>query len=192
MHFQKYDSFLGFDLYLGFLITALVQLPGYCYVMLTLERPTFGRKRSMCGFLLLSGLCLCLHPFIGDTHPYAKIAISVFGRFCANCSFTILNLFSAEQFPTVVRGVGVGFTLVISRIGTILAPYILLAGPYSPLVFGVAALLAGLSSLLLPETLGKPLPETIADGEKIGLAFFDNDVIRRGSTQPPKFDNLSD
>jgi OCT family organic cation transporter-like MFS transporter 4/5 len=123
------QSELGFDLHLGFLITALVQLPGYFYVMITLERPFFGRKRSMCGFLLLSGLCLCLHPLIGDTYPTAKIFISVFGRFCANCSYTILNLFSAEIFPTVVRGVGVGFTLVISRIGTILAPYILLAGP---------------------------------------------------------------
>ena len=111
------NYFSGFNLYLGFLITALVQLPGYIYVMVTLERPTFGRKRSMCGFLLLSGLCLCLHPIIGDTHPNVKIAISVFGRFCANCSYTILNLFSAEQFPTVVRGVGVGYTLVISRIG---------------------------------------------------------------------------
>ena len=42
------------DLYLGFLITAGVQLPGYVYVILTLERPMFGRKRwsnissSMC------------------------------------------------------------------------------------------------------------------------------------------------
>ena len=116
--------------------------------MATLERPFFGRKRSMCGFLLLSGICLCLHPLIGDTYPMTKIVISVLGRFCANCSYTILYLFSAEIFPTVVRGVGVGYTLVISRIGTILAPYILLAGPLAPLVFGIAALIAALSSLV--------------------------------------------
>ena len=65
-----------------------------------------------------------------------------------------------------------GFTLVISRIGTILAPYILLIGPYYPLFFGIAALVAGLSAFVLPETLGKPLPETIADGEELGLALF--------------------
>ena len=53
-----------------------------------------------------------------------------------------------------------------------MAPYILLAGPLAPIVFGIAALLAGLSSLILPETLGKPLPESIADGEKIGLALL--------------------
>lgn len=165
------QSELSSSRFIGFLMTALVQLPGYVYVICTLERPFFGRKRSMCAFLLLSGLCLCLHPLIGDTNPTAKILLSIFGRFCANCSYTILNLFSAEQFPTVVRGVGVGFTLVISRIGTILAPFVLLLGHYSPIVFGLAALLAGLLSLVLPETLGKPLPETIADGEERGLAW---------------------
>ena len=162
------QSELSDDPYLGFLVTASVQLPGYIYVILTLERPFFGRKRSMCAFLILSGLCLCLHPL--TTSKEGKVVLSVFGRFCANCSYTILNLFSAEQFPTVVRGVGVGFTLVISRIGTILAPYILLMGPHAPIFFGIAALTAGLSSLVLPETLGQPLPESIADGESRGLA----------------------
>ena len=162
------QSELSDDPYLGFLITASVQLPGYIYVIFTLERPFFGRKRSMCAFLLLSGLCLCLHPLMKSR--LHKVVLSVLGRFCANCSYTILNLFSAEQFPTVVRGVGVGFTLVISRIGTILAPYILLLGPHAPIFFGIAALTAGISSMILPETLGQPLPETIADGEARGLA----------------------
>ena len=74
------------------------------------------------------------------------------------------------------RGVGVGFTLVISRLGTILAPYILLIGDYAPLFFGGAALAAGLISLILPETQGKPLLETIEDGEKLGLSFVSKKV----------------
>ena len=164
------QSELASGLYLGFLITALVQLPGYFYLLFILERPIFGRKRSTCAFLLLSGFCFCLHPMVENQD--LKIAISVFGRFCANCSYTTLELFSAEQFPTVVRGTGLGFTLVISRIGTILAPFILLLGPYSPIVFGTGVVMAGLTSLILPETLGKPLPETIADGEAEKLTIF--------------------
>ncbi len=162
------QSELSTDPYLGFVLTALVQLPGYFYVIFSLEHPNFGRKRSMCAFLLLSGLCLCLHPLV-ETRGL-KVAISIFGRFCANCSYTILNLFSAEQFPTVVRGIGVGFALVVSRIGTILGPYLLLLGNYAPIFFGIAALLAGIFSLILPETLGKPMLETIEDGEALGLA----------------------
>ena len=61
---------------------------------------------------------------------------------------------------------------MVSRIGTILAPYILLLGQaQAPIFFGIFALTAGLSSLILPETLGKPLPETITDGEVLGLAL---------------------
>ena len=32
------------DKYVGFLMTAAVQLPGYVYVICTLERPAFGRE----------------------------------------------------------------------------------------------------------------------------------------------------
>lgn len=58
-----------------------------------------------------------------------------------------------------------GFAVVVSRIGTMLAPYILLLGHFSPVIFGLGALLSGLCALMLPETLGKKLPETLQDGE---------------------------
>ena len=98
------QSELSDDKYLGFFITAGVQIPGYFYVIFTLERPMFGRKKSMCIFLIMSGVALTTHPFVPKNYPAVRIIISVIGRFAANCSYTILNLFSAEQFPTVVRG----------------------------------------------------------------------------------------
>ena len=58
-----------------------------------------------------------------------------------------------------------GFAVVVSRIGTMLAPYILLMGQFSPVIFGVSALLSGLCALMLPETLGQQMPETLQDGE---------------------------
>ena len=58
-----------------------------------------------------------------------------------------------------------GFAVVVSRIGTMLAPYILLMGQFSPVIFGLGALLSGLCVLMLPETLGQQMPETLQDGE---------------------------
>ena len=66
---------------------------------------------------------------------------------------------------------GLSFNLVISRVGTIVGPFILLLGPYNPLVFGIGALISGLLALLLPETLGTSLPDTIVDGERVSLAL---------------------
>ena len=63
-----------------------------------------------------------------------------------------------------------GFSFVVSRFGTILAPYILLMGQFSPVVFGCAALTAGISALILPETSGIKLPETLQDGEQLKVA----------------------
>ena len=73
------------------------------------------------------------------------------------------------------------FLKVVSRIGTIIGPYLLLVGHYSPLALGLGALSAGLLSLMLPETLGPSLPETLEDGEKFGLVLPDvfNGLRRR-------------
>lgn len=178
------QSELSEDIYLGFLITAAVQLPGYVYVILTLERPAFGRKRSMCLFLLLAGVALTSHPFVPSSHPHVRVGLSILGRFAANCSYTILNLYSAELFPTVVRGVGMGFTVVVSRLGTMLAPYILLLGRHSPVFFGISALVSGLLCLLLPETLGRKLPDSLQDGEQlqVKLPCWGRDAAREPQT----------
>ena len=52
------------------------------------------------------------HDFLSSAPQNIKLKKN---RFAANCSYTILNLYSAELFPTVVRGVGMGFTVVVSR-----------------------------------------------------------------------------
>ena len=61
----------------------------------------------------------------------------------------------------------------MSRIGGILCPYVnMLSDTWTPLpliIYGTLALSGGALALLLPETQGRRLPETIADGEKFGL-----------------------
>ncbi|XP_040574273.1 organic cation transporter protein [Lepeophtheirus salmonis] len=159
---------LSTDPYIGFFITVALQIPGYIYVIYSLEHPFFGRRKSLIGMLFLTGICLVLHPFLHfEGSKWIRVSVSMMGRFAANCSYTILNLYSTEQYPTVVRGIGFSFSLTVSRLGGILAPYILLIGIYSPLVFGFGALIAGILTCTLPETLGRHLPETIEESEAI-------------------------
>ena len=71
------QSELSDNKYVGFLITAAVQIPGYIYVICTLEKPMFGRKRSMCMFLILSGITLFTYPFVPESYPAITVTLSV-------------------------------------------------------------------------------------------------------------------
>ena len=65
-----------------------------------------------------------------------------------------------------------GLSSMAGRVSGILCPIILLLakywGPLPLCVFGAVTLLAGTLSLMLPETLGHALPDTIEEGEMFG------------------------
>ena len=62
-----------------------------------------------------------------------------------------------------------GVSSMAARISGVLSPIVLLLENYwTPLpliVFGICSILAGLLTLMLPETRKRPLPETLQDGE---------------------------
>jgi MFS transporter, putative metabolite transport protein len=82
---------------------------------------------------------------------------------------TLTGIYPAEVFPTEVRGIGTGFAAAVSRIGAALGTFLL---PWSMtnlgvsasmlIAAGLAAVGAGLSQWLAPETKGKSLTETAA------------------------------
>ena len=81
-------------------------------------------------------------------------------------SFAMVYQYATEIFPTVVRNAGLGSCSFFSRIGSIIAPFIgrevALLSPIAPLlIFGITSVLAGLLTLLLPETKDRLSPDTI-------------------------------
>ncbi|KAG0720922.1 Solute carrier family 22 member 6 [Chionoecetes opilio] len=89
------------------------------------------------------------------------------GKMAISINFQMIIFFSSELFPTEVRGRGVSTAFMMSRLGSMGAPFITdLVGsmyPWAPFViFGLAALLAGAVTFLLPETRGQVLPDTVA------------------------------
>ncbi|ESO84001.1 hypothetical protein LOTGIDRAFT_108318 [Lottia gigantea] len=92
------------------------------------------------------------------------------GRFGVSAAFAVIYIFSCELFPTEARNFGLGASSFLGRIGGIISPYIAdmgfivdgKVGKALPLIiFGSAAIAAGLLALLLPETKNRKLPETI-------------------------------
>ena len=112
--------------------------------------------------------------------------LAFIGKFASSALFTIVYTYSAELYPTCVRGSALGLASAGGRIG----------GAISPLIFGVDDTLPwfsntffGLSSIIgtfltkmtrffskttflaagmsfwLPETMGKPMTQTIEEAE---------------------------
>ena len=53
------------------------------------------------------------------------------------------------------------------------------------LIFGTCSIVAGLLNLLLPETMGKHLPETLAHARNVGRGFLSENSGRKEEDSVP-------
>ncbi|XP_037732275.1 organic cation transporter protein [Drosophila subpulchrella] len=161
---------LGGNQLVNFMISGAVEIPGYVLLLFTLNR--WGRRSILCGTMMIAGVSLLATIFVPSDMNWLIIACAMIGKLAITSSYGTIYIFSAEQFPTVVRNVGLGASSMVARVGGILAPYLKMLGeiwrPLPLIICGALSLTAGLLSLLLPETLNKPMPETIEDGENFG------------------------
>ncbi|KAJ9153695.1 hypothetical protein P3X46_027113 [Hevea brasiliensis] len=76
---------------------------------------------------------------------------------------------TAELFPTVVRNAALGSATQAAQMGAILAPFVVVLGGALPFaVFAFCGIMGGLLAFYLPETLNRPLYDTMTgmeDGE---------------------------
>ena len=126
----------------------------------------------MSGCMIFAGLVLTVTIFIPRHHTWLLVTLSMMGKLAITSSYGTVYIFSAELYPTTVRNVGMGASSMSARLGGIICPYInMLSDIWTPLpliIYGALAFSGGLLALLLPETLGRKLPETIRDGETFG------------------------
>ncbi|KAL7727042.1 hypothetical protein ACLKA6_012425 [Drosophila palustris] len=161
---------LGGNQLVNFVISGAVEIPAYVLLLFTLNR--WGRRTILCSTMLVAGVSLLLTIIVPQSMNWLLIACAMIGKMAITSSYGTIYIFTAEQFPTVVRNVGLGASSMVARVGGILAPYLNLLGeiwrPLPLVICGALSFTAGLLSLLLPETLNKPMPETIQDGENFG------------------------
>merc|ERR1712126_378946 len=97
-----------------------------------------------------------------------RTAIALFGKLFAAGNFSVVYMYTAEIYPTVIRNTAIGSCSMVARIGGISAPYIALYLPkimpeLPVLILGGSSLVGGLMAFALPETLGSKLPEVLED-----------------------------
>ncbi|KAJ0061492.1 hypothetical protein NL108_005347 [Boleophthalmus pectinirostris] len=157
------------DPYLNCFLSAVTEVPAYIIALILLK---FVARRFCQSSTLLTGgvMILCVHLIPFDL-PAIGVVLEMLGKFGITAAFCIVYAVSSELFPTVIRNTAMGCCSMAARVGTIISPFIIYLGrfykalPY--IIMGCLALTGALLSLILPESFGRSLPETIEEMQPI-------------------------
>ncbi|KAG8444467.1 hypothetical protein GDO86_009588 [Hymenochirus boettgeri] len=159
------------SLYTNFFISAVVELPGAMIILLCIDR--IGRRLPFALSNAVAGVACLITAVIPEDILWLKITVATLGRLGITMAFEIVYFINTELYPTSLRNFGVSLCSGLCDLGGIIAPFLLfrLATIWVELpliIFGILALVCGGLVMLLPETMGVPLPETIEEVENLG------------------------
>ncbi|XP_007233987.2 solute carrier family 22 member 4 [Astyanax mexicanus] len=150
------------DPFLNCFLSAVAEVPAY--IIATLLLKSCPRRPLLSGFLSIGGGFLLLIQLIPERLHTLAVALEMAGKFGFTMSFTVVYIYTAEIYPTVLRNLGMGMCSSAARIGSITAPYIIFLGTYSKylpyILMGSLTIGSSIANMFLPETFGKVLPET--------------------------------
>ena len=188
---------LSTNAHLAGVLSGVVDIPSYLIFPLL---NWLGRRRCMAIFLFIAAVTMFL-TLIGE-QPALRLTLGLIGKLGASSAFSFLGLYCGEAMPTQMRALAMTVLSVSTGLGGAVAPFVVvlvtqLHGAAPSVVFGVAALLASAVTLLLPETLGKRMPETPADVETAAKAsaskgFFKRTQAKSSSGRPANGFDFSD
>ncbi|XP_017864324.1 PREDICTED: organic cation transporter protein [Drosophila arizonae] len=169
------------DKYNNFAYIALVEIPGFFMPLLIMDR--FGRRYSLCGLMIFSGICCIGTIFAGGDQQTLQLVLFLVGKLTITASFQVLYFFASEIFPTNLRNSLLSFCSMMGRFGSMLAPQTPLLAKYyanaPAILFACAAIFSGCLTLFFPETTNLVLPTTVKEAHAIGVK------------KPPKDQNIN-
>ena len=146
-------------------LSGLVEIPS-AFIFPIMNR--LGRRISQAVFLFVPAVCM-FFVFIKKDDTFWMV-LGLVAKLGVTAAFNMLGTYASEVMPTQQRGMALGILQTATRIGGAVSPFVvdLVSGLHKlapSAVFGTVMLLASLATLLLPETAGQPMPETVADVE---------------------------
>ncbi|XP_071696880.1 organic cation/carnitine transporter 4-like [Rutidosis leptorrhynchoides] len=157
------------SVYLSVLLNAISEMPAYLLTAILIDR--FGRKPLGFGTEWFSGIFCVIGGCLGSQGFWKtlRMVCGVLGIVGMAGTYNLLHIYAMELFPTVVRNAALGCATQMGQFGAILAPFVVVMGGGLPfMVFGACGIVGGILILYLPETLNKPLYDTMngmEDGE---------------------------
>ncbi|XP_068591088.1 organic cation/carnitine transporter 2-like [Cebidichthys violaceus] len=154
--------------YLSCFISAVVEIPAYISSWLALRY--FPRRLSISFTLLLEAVSLFLIQLVPQSLSNLSIALEMLGKYAVTIPFSMMFAFIAELHPTLLRNTAVGICSTVGRLGNCIAPFLITLNTYllhlPNIIMGTLAAVSAFAVLFLPESFGRPLPETIQQMHK--------------------------
>uniref|UniRef100_A0A336KAG2 CSON004020 protein n=1 Tax=Culicoides sonorensis TaxID=179676 RepID=A0A336KAG2_CULSO len=174
--------------YLNFTLVSLIEIPGYSMAWYAMNK--IGRRLSLSGSLFLCGITCIGGAFVSEEAAWLTIILFLIGKMGITSSFGVIYVYSAEMLPTLIRSGGVGSMSTFARLGALIAPFVPLLNYIHPaiplLLFGLVSVIGGFFILFLPETMGRKLPDTVAEAENLSENKLVRDVEMNNSNTPKR------
>ncbi|KAJ4836920.1 hypothetical protein Tsubulata_022027 [Turnera subulata] len=158
---------LSFNLYFSVAFNAISELPASLATFFLVDR--VNRKDSVLVLCVLSGGCSILCVLVETVSTVLQVGLELVSYFSACTALNIMLIFTLELFPTSVRNSALSTARQAPVLGGTFSPVLVAAarsnGFISYGIFGLAIGVCGLFVLLLPETKGKPISDTMDEEE---------------------------
>ena len=125
---------------------------------------SLGRRGTLWSQYLIISLAFISLSFIKFSNS-VELGLNYLVRFCAAAIELVFYTYTLEVYPTPVRSLNFGINVTFGNIGSILSP---LLYEYLPswvflFIFGLFSIIHGILLIFLPETVGKPMIESIKE-----------------------------
>ncbi|XP_028166481.1 organic cation transporter protein-like isoform X3 [Ostrinia furnacalis] len=158
---------IGTNFFLTFTLSSASEIPALVLVTLVLDK--WGRRSLISGTMAVAGILALFTAFTSKGVTQMVLAVAM--RFAVNMAIGAQLQMVAELIPTGARASGNALVHLTVYVAAMFSPYVVYSQrlwmPLPLLIIGLLCLGAGALSLLLPETKGQPMPQTIADAEKL-------------------------
>ncbi|KAI5635854.1 sugar transporter domain-containing protein [Phthorimaea operculella] len=158
---------LGSDFFVAFTLSSATEVPSVILLAFILDR--WGRRKLTIIPIWLSGLLTLMTIFVPAGTP--KMIIASLARFGINMAYSAVIQWTTEVLPTPVRASGSALVHVSGFVATALSPFVVFTDriwkPMPLLIMAALAIMAGIIAIFLPESMGRPLPQNIVEGERL-------------------------
>lgn len=163
----------------------LVNRPINFYGVRFMKRVSFLRA---CNAGMAISAIICMIPYKKEIFPGFNIPkmSALAGRMIADLYFTTVYLYTSEVLPTSVRGSGLAICSSTARVGSIIAPFVILANKISPNINFTAILISSAVCFVcyrwMPETQGKIFPGTLSEMQDLVEGRTRTNIIAMNTT----------